>query len=57
MFASAADIRFLDHSATLLALLQWLHWLCFANISFEGQEQRVRSRMEELDRRLSMFPD
>jgi aminoglycoside phosphotransferase (APT) family kinase protein len=53
---SGEDFRFLDHSATLLSLLQWLHWICFADISFEGRENRVRSRVVELNHRLSQFP-
>jgi Phosphotransferase enzyme family len=55
MRMSIADFRFLDHSATLLSLLQWLHWLCFANVSFEGRAHRVQSRILELDQRLAKF--
>ncbi len=51
------DFRFLDHSATLLSLTQWLHWLCFADISFQGREERLWNRVLELDQRLAKFPD
>jgi Ser/Thr protein kinase RdoA (MazF antagonist) len=47
------DYRFLDYLGTLLSLLQWLEWLLSSQMSFVGQEARVRSRMIELDQRLS----
>ena len=51
------DFRFLDHSTTLLSLLQWFDWLLFSDQSFEGREDRVRSRILELDKRLSVHFD
>ncbi len=55
MLSMARDYRFLDHLSTMLSLLQWFQWLLFANISFEGRENRVRARVLELDRRLTKF--
>ncbi len=49
---TADGFRFFDHLSTLLSLLQWFDWILNSNISFDGKEQQVQNRIDELAQRL-----